>query len=73
MSTFKKPPKPKTADEFINASRTHTKESADADLTRSSFQLPRALLRAARIKSTEQGIPLAEIIRQALQKYVSEN
>lgn len=72
MTTFKKPPKPKTADEFISASRTHTKEQAPADLTRSSFQLPRDLLRRAKIKAAQENIPIAEVLRQALERFVAE-
>lgn len=72
MTTFKKPPKPKTADEFISASRTHTKEQASADLTRSSFQLPRDLLRRAKIKAAQENIPIAEVLRQALERFVAE-
>jgi len=69
---FKKPPKPTTADDFINASRTHTREDLTDDLTRSSFQLPRALLRRAKMKAAEQSIPIAEVLRQALERFVSE-
>lgn len=72
MANFKKPPKPKTADEFISASSTHTKEQALVDLTRSSFQLPRDLLRRAKIKAAQENIPIAEVLRQALERFVAE-
>lgn len=69
---FKPTPKPKSADDFIKSARTHTKAVSSDDLTRSSFQLPRALLRKAKIKAAGEGTPIAEILRQALEAYVGE-
>jgi hypothetical protein len=42
-------------------------------LTRTSFLLPKDVLKQAKIRAIEEGISFAEVVRKALQEYLKES